>query len=197
MPTSSSGLPRPDLLWRRVGAGAIDLGVLAAVAVLAGVLLDSATGGVLVSLTYQVAALVVGQGRTGASPGKALVGLRTVDASGQPCGIGKALVRWLMWVVDGFPYCLPVVGFAAIFTNPDERRVGDKVAGTWVVERREAGRRPLAAASRAELERGPEPLWDDLLQAYVRDDPSTGRRQAFDEAAATWRQVDDPPSRPG
>jgi len=193
MATSSSRPPRPDLLWRRVGAGAIDLGLLVAVAVLVGVLLDSATAGVLVSLAYQVAALVLAQGRTGASPGKALVGLRTVDASGQPCGVGKALVRWLMWAVDGFPYCLPVVGFAAIFTNPDERRIGDKVAGTWVVEQRETGRRPLAAASRAELEQGPEPLWDDLLEAYVRIDPVSGRREAFDEAATTWRSVDEPP----
>jgi uncharacterized RDD family membrane protein YckC len=193
MATASSRPPRPDLLWRRVGAGAIDLGIVAAVAVLAGVLLDSLTAGLLISLAYQVAALVVTQGRTGATPGKVLVGLRTVDAGGQPCGVGKALVRWLMWVVDGFPYCLPVVGFAAVFTNPDERRIGDKAAGTWVVERREVGRRPLLAASRAELERGPEPLWDDLLQAYVRTDPGTGRRQAFDEAASSWRQVDDPP----
>ena len=88
----------PDLLWRRVGAGAIDLGLVLTIAVLAAVLVDGWLAAVL-ALAYQLVALVWLQGRTGASPGKQLVGLRVVDQTGQPCGAGKALVRWLCWAV--------------------------------------------------------------------------------------------------
>jgi uncharacterized RDD family membrane protein YckC len=191
MAVPSANPSTPDLLWRRIGAGAIDWGIVVVVAVIAGLVLSSSFAAGMVTLAYQLLALVWWQGRTGASPGKQLVGLRTVDATGQPCGTGKAALRWLSWIVDGFPYCLPVVAFIMVFTNPDQRRVGDKVAGTWVVDQRQTGRRPLAAASRAELERGPEPVWDDLLQVYVRTDPVSGRRQAFDESTNHWTAVEE------
>ena len=182
----------PDLLWRRVGAGIIDVGILFAIAVLATVVFRQISfAASIISLAYSLAAFVWWQGRTGASPGKQLVGLRVVDATGQPCGAGKAATRWVLWIVDGFPYCVPLVAFFMIFTNADQRRVGDRVAGTWVVDQRQVGRRPLVGGAAGELQAGPDPSWDDLRQAYVRTDPTTGRREVFDETATAWLPIDE------
>ena len=135
----------PDLLWRRVGAAIIDVAIAVVVAIVAALVLRRVAGlATVVVLAYALGAWVWWQGRTGASPGKQMVGLRVVDVSGQPCGIGKAAVRWLAWVVDGFPYCVPLVGFVMIFTNADQRRLGDRWAGTWVVTDDRVGRPPGA-----------------------------------------------------
>lgn len=181
----------PDLLWRRVGGAITDVAILAVIAIVVGVVFRDAIGVALAILAaYQLVALVWWQGRTGASPGKRLVGLRVVDAEGRPCGPVKALTRWLAWVIDGFPYCLPVVGFAMIFTNADERRVGDRVAGTWVVPAERLGFPPLPGAALRALTAGPDPVWDDPTGRYLRTDPASGRREAFDETAMAWVPLD-------
>jgi uncharacterized RDD family membrane protein YckC len=78
------------------------------------------------------------QGITGASVGKMILGLRVVDASGQVCGVGRALVRWLLLIVDQF-FCFLVGLITMIATHP-HRRVGDMVAGTYVVSTVDIGR---------------------------------------------------------
>src|SRR5262245_34544545 len=57
---------------------------------------------VLVWLVYAIAVYVVWTGTAGATPGKALVGIRVVDAAGNAPGIGRAIVRWLFLIVDDF-----------------------------------------------------------------------------------------------
>lgn len=79
------------------------------------------------------------QGLTGWTPGKLVAGIRVVRDDGRPAGILKALVRWLLWVVDGFPYFLPLVGFITALTTVGHRRVGDMAAGTFVVRSSAAG----------------------------------------------------------
>lgn len=86
-----------------------------------------------------VALLVILQGFTGWTPGKLVLGIRCVKADGRACGVGKALLRWLFWVVDGFPYFLPLVGFIVGLTTVGHRRVGDMVAKTLVVRRAAMG----------------------------------------------------------
>lgn len=185
------GERQPDLLWRRVGAAAIDVVILLVLsAVLSLVFRKVPFLTTLLLLGYELGAWVWWQGRTGASPGKQLVGLRVVDATGQPCGPAKAFVRWLLLIVDAFPYCLPLVWFITIFTDPREQRVGDRVAGTYVVDASRVGRRPLPAGGATAALTGPEPEWDDLRQAYVRTDPVSGRREAFDESTQTWTALD-------
>lgn len=188
------GNQNQDLIWRRVGAGLIDFGIVFAVAVVASVIFRGVNfAASIIALAYSLGALVWWQGRTGASPGKQLVGLRVVDATGQPCGAGKAATRYALWAVDGFPYCIPLVAFFMIFTNADQRRVGDRVANTFVVDQNQVGRKPLAGAAAGELNAGPDPAWDDLRQAYVRTDPASGRQEAFDELTSSWTEV---PERP-
>jgi uncharacterized RDD family membrane protein YckC len=80
------------------------------------------------------------QGLTGWTPGKLVSGIRVVRDDGRPPGMLKALVRWLLWVVDGFPYFLPLVGFITALTTVGHRRVGDMAASTYVVRSSAAGR---------------------------------------------------------
>lgn len=86
-----------------------------------------------------VVLFVLLQGLTGWTPGKLVSGIRVVRDDGRPPGILKALVRWLLWVVDGFPYFLPLVGFITALTTVGHRRVGDMAASTYVVRSSAAG----------------------------------------------------------
>jgi uncharacterized RDD family membrane protein YckC len=71
-------------------------------------------------------------GLTGRSPGKFLMGVKVVKGDGGNPGILRAFLRNIMWIVDGFPYVLPLVAY---FTSrkPPNQRLGDRVAGTYVV----------------------------------------------------------------
>jgi uncharacterized RDD family membrane protein YckC len=91
------------------------------------------------------------EGRTGFTPGKALMALRTVKEDGTPPGYVRALARTLLLVaVDSAVWCFPIVGLSQVRTNPGHRRVGDRVARTYVVTR--------SAAMRPVIVPGPEPL---------------------------------------
>ena len=83
--------------------------------------------------------LVVLQGLKGITPGKALLGIRTVGEDGRPPGLGKAIVRWLLLIVDWFPWCLPLLGFILVLSTNGHRRLGDMAAKTYVVSKADAG----------------------------------------------------------
>ncbi|MDO8670785.1 MAG: RDD family protein [Dehalococcoidia bacterium] len=68
--------------------------------------------------------------------GKLILGIRVVKASGRSPGLGRAIVRNLMRIVDGL--FLYLVGVIAVSRSPWKQRVGDRVAGTFVVSRRSA-----------------------------------------------------------
>jgi hypothetical protein len=82
---------------------------------------------------------VVLQGLTGFTPGKLLTGIRNVREDGRAPGILKAFVRWILWIVDGFPYIFPLVGLITALSTPGHRRVGDMAAKTFVVRRAAMG----------------------------------------------------------
>ena len=92
---------------------------------------------------------VVLQGLTGASPGKFLTGIRVVDEQGHRAGVGRSLLRTVLWVVDAAPWFVPLVGFIVGLTSTGHRRVGDLAAGTFVVHRRDVGTPPLPTAATA------------------------------------------------
>jgi uncharacterized RDD family membrane protein YckC len=101
---------------------------------------DDSTGGTSALLWGATVVLfVILQGLVGWTPGKLLLGIRCVKEDGTSCGVVKALVRWLLWIVDGFPYFLPLVGFIVGLTTVGHRRVGDMAAKTFVVGRASAG----------------------------------------------------------
>jgi uncharacterized RDD family membrane protein YckC len=83
------------------------------------------------------------QGIKGWTLGKLALGIRVVDEAGRTGpGVGKATVRWLLWIVDGFFFYL--VAFVTALASSRNQRVGDMVAKTYVVGQGDAGRPPFA-----------------------------------------------------
>jgi uncharacterized RDD family membrane protein YckC len=94
----------------------------------------------LVSLAYFLLILGLLQGLKGFTPGKGLLGVRAVDEQGQMPGIGKALGRSILWIVDAAPWIFPLVGLITGFTTKGHRRVGDMAAKTFVIGKADVGR---------------------------------------------------------
>jgi len=103
---------------------------------------------------------VVLPGVTGASIGKLMLGLRTVDANGALCGFGKAFGRTILLIVDLFF----LIGLFIMIGSRPHKRIGDNVAGTFVVDASDVGN-PVV--------RAPMPLPDD---AYTQP-PAWGAPQ--------------------
>ena len=78
------------------------------------------------------------EGRWGITPGKALVGIRTLGTDLEPCGFGRALLRNVLTVVDGFFNFL--VGLMLVALTEQWQRLGDLVARTVVVMAPKGGR---------------------------------------------------------
>lgn len=70
-------------------------------------------------------------GTTGQTPGKRLLGLRVVQETGEPIGLGTAFLRWVGYIVSGIPM---LMGF--LWAGADRRKQGwhDKIAGTVVID---------------------------------------------------------------
>lgn len=78
------------------------------------------------------------QGLTGASVGKLLVGLRVVKHDGEICGLGRALARTVLLIVDA-NLCV-LIGLLTSLMSKGHRRVGDMAASTLVVPKAQVGR---------------------------------------------------------
>ena len=103
---------------------------------------DLAQGMSMPGFLYVVASLVAGMayftwfhGIAGRTPGKMLLGLRVIRASGEPMTPGIAFLRWVGYLISGLAFCL---GF--LWVAFDRRKQGwhDKIATTLVI--RERGR---------------------------------------------------------
>jgi uncharacterized RDD family membrane protein YckC len=96
-----------------------------------------------ISLGFGLLFTVFIQGRFGWTIGKALTGLRTVRGDGGRPGILRALGRTILLPIDAIPsWLIPIVGsLVALFTS-DNRRLGDLVAGTYVVHKGAVGDDP-------------------------------------------------------
>ena len=129
----------------------------------------------------------------GRTPGKQLMGIRVVMDTGHPITFAAAAVRNLIRVVDALPFGL--VGLAFVLFHPQNKRLGDIVAGTVVAHDRledlqlagvPTNRQPGAEP----LETGPPELSDEefrLLDQYLerleRLDGTLRRRFTADLAA--------------
>ena len=83
------------------------------------------------------------EGRWGATPGKWVVGIRVLGTDLQPCGFGRALLRNLLKLIDGFFNFM--VGILVVALSESCQRLGDMAANTIVVDVRKgmnAGFRP-------------------------------------------------------
>lgn len=156
--------------------------------------------------------LVVLQGLTGWTPGKLLTGIRTVREDGRPAGLVKAFVRWFLWIVDAFPYVVPLLGFIVALTTTGHRRVGDMVAKTFVVRASAAGRPvvvagltpgvpaadglgpsgPWAAPASTPSPVSPTasgPQWDPARNTYIQWDATQRTWLQWDEATRAWSPI--------
>mgnify|MGYP001627488895 CR=1 FL=1 len=100
---------------------------------------DVSAGPVLWLLLSSIGIHVVLQGLTGLTPGKLVAGVRCVREDGSPPGLGRALGRWVLMVVDGQPCGIPLVGLITAGTSTGHRRVGDMAVKTFVVHKGAAG----------------------------------------------------------
>ena len=158
-----------DVLWKRVGAFLIDeaLAVVGAVATMI-VLAGFSVATFLVALLGWLAGFAAIQAFTGATPGKHVVGLRVVTASGDRAGPRRNLIRSAAWAVDGFPYVVPLAGYAAAFGDRDAQRLGDRWAGTYVVDKQFVGQPPFTVAFPAD---GAAPYRVETHAAYLPPGP--------------------------
>jgi uncharacterized RDD family membrane protein YckC len=111
----------------------------------------------LLSILAGILIFVVLPGLRGTSPGRALTKIRLVGRDGGNPGVGRAFLRYLLWIVDSFPYFAPLVGFVLILTNKANQRLGDMVAGTYTV-RAEAAGQPIERIVPALATPGPGPI---------------------------------------
>lgn len=74
------------------------------------------------------------EGMLGATLGKMAVGITVRKPDGSICGIGPALIRNILRMVDFLPFFY-LLGAILIWVSPQRQRLGDRVAGTVVVKK--------------------------------------------------------------
>lgn len=126
------------------------------------------------------------QGLTGATPGKALVGLRVVKRNGQICGVGRSFLRHILWIADAIICGLPVVGGAVMLSTQQKQRVGDLAASTFVVHRSEVGT-PIQ-----------EQMWGAVAPPMTPGPYGTSGHPGFQPGSGThgWAPPPVPPAQP-
>lgn len=68
----------------------------------------------------------------GQTPGKMALGLYVVSSDGQPLSWGKAVIRYIGYIVSAVIFC---IGFIMIGFDDAKRGLHDRIAGTLVVRR--------------------------------------------------------------
>lgn len=93
----------------------------------------------LVTTLVALLIYVVLPGIKGISPGKAMMGIKLVNAEGRPPGVLRAFLRYVLLIVDAFPYLIPyLTGFIVALNSERNQRVGDMAAGTFVIDKNAA-----------------------------------------------------------
>jgi len=167
-----------------------------------------------VQLQFSVSAIGIGllnyvvlTAIAGGTVGKLIFGLRVVTARGQRAGFGRNLVRWVFLIVDSF-CCYVLPGLVVASKSKGHRRIGDMVAGTYVVHRSAEGRllhipghlhvknrheygsfgpAPIGATPTLGTGGGIDaPVFDPSRNTYVRYDQASGIWFQWDDAAQAW-----------
>lgn len=214
-------MPRPavvdptDVVGKRIGAAIIDflpallLGYAVQFALFAlnpgagssaGVTFFALGGSLLPALVqygWLIGNCVIWRGLTGNSIGHLALGLRTVDAQGQPLGVPMAFVRSLAGIVDYLP-CIcfvPVVGLITMARTAGHQRVGDLAAKSYVIDARYAGM-PVVIPGVTNSPTGPwavpdpgRPQWDPTRNTWVRWNAAIARWEAQDPSTQLWHPL--------
>ena len=90
----------------------------------------------LITLATALILFVILPGLKGVTPGKAMLGIKLVNEEGRPPGVLRAFLRYILLLVDAFPYIIPyLTGFIVALNGERNQRVGDIAAGTFVVRK--------------------------------------------------------------
>lgn len=137
----------------------LDFGVCAALAVALWLLTDGESPALVAGVSLGVLAALwlvfaVSTGVAGTTPGKAALKLRLVsEGTGEPVGVGKALVRSLVLAVSGLPtfgFGLAALAWTAVADTSGQRRGWhDLVAGSVVLDVRDVPESVAEAADDA------------------------------------------------
>lgn len=128
----------------RASAYAIDLAIRTVVLAAGGLALSFAgiviggqvVGGVMMLAWFLMDWLypvIFESGKRGATPGKRLMGLRVVQATGSPITFGQAVVRNFLRFIDGMPFFTYCFGVTSCLATKRFQRLGDLAAGTVVI----------------------------------------------------------------
>lgn len=90
--------------------------------------------GFFVGMLLGFAYFALMEGKYGATLGKMAVGLRVVKKDGSPCDYSAAIVRTVFRLIDAFPVAY-LTGAIFIWISDNNQRVGDLVAGTFVIKK--------------------------------------------------------------
>jgi uncharacterized RDD family membrane protein YckC len=124
-----TGVGEPAGFWRRLAGVIIDGLVVGVVDTILRFALGNGVGaglGLVVSAAY----FTYFHGRTGQTPGNAVLGIRVVDVRdrpGQPIGYGRAFIRWLVSIVSTIVIFL---GYLWMLWDPQKQTWHDKAAGS-------------------------------------------------------------------
>ncbi|MEA2842721.1 MAG: hypothetical protein QOJ69_392 [Actinomycetota bacterium] len=92
--------------------------------------------GTLLILVGALVYFVAAEAAFGATAGKLAAAVRVVGLDGKPAGLLRSLVRNLLRLVDAIPFVIPfLVGAIAVWNSRLSQRLGDRVAGTVVIDR--------------------------------------------------------------
>jgi uncharacterized RDD family membrane protein YckC len=80
--------------------------------------------------------IVFEAGKRGATPGKRIMGLRVVQATGSPITLGQSIVRNFLRFIDGMPMFTYAFGLTSCLASKRFQRLGDLAAGTVVIYER-------------------------------------------------------------
>jgi uncharacterized RDD family membrane protein YckC len=171
----------------RAGAYLIDLLIRGAVLLvggfllsLAGVAIGSRVAGGLMLLAWFLMdwlyPVVFEAGKRGATPGKRLLRLRVVQASGSPITFGQALVRNFLRFIDSMPFFTYGFGVTSCLASRRFQRLGDLAAGTVVIYDRIPAAPVIAAPPPMEPVPVPVGLTADEIRALA----------LFRERAGLW-----------
>jgi uncharacterized RDD family membrane protein YckC len=107
---------------------------------------------------------------TGQTPGKRLVGLRVIDASGRPLTVFAAIIRNLIRIVDQVPGVYAVAILSVLITR-HQQRLGDLAAGTVVVHERSEALSPGRALPASAARHGAHKLGSNdiiVIESFLR-----------------------------
>lgn len=162
--------PPPDptrVVGRRCIAAMIDLGLGWVVAIIATKVTEpsrsellrrgsealdaAAINSLQILLFYVFAVFVVIRGVRGRTPGLWSVKLTLVNENGVPPGLTRSTVRLVFGLLDWIGIFVPgVVGLISMLRSRGHRRIGDMVAGTYVIDDGAVGRPVLVPSTRVQ-----------------------------------------------